>query len=320
MRLLLLDAEAIRAACPMSAAIDAVAVGFTALSADRAQAPVRIGLPLSSIGGSMLLMPARADGFEVSSVKVVSVAPENRARGLATVQAIVVLVDSATGVPVAILEGATLTALRTGAAGGLAARMFAPEDCEVIALYGAGVQARAQLEGLLAVRAPREVRVATRSPEHAKAFVSRFEAPPGVRLRCAGRDAARGADVVICATTSHAPVFDAADLGARALLIGVGSFQPDACEFEPAVFRDARVIVDQRSGAVAESGELIVALRDGIIRMADVVEIGECTLAGPADPRRTVFKSVGNAVQDLAVGSQVVQRAQQQGLGRYVDL
>src|SRR6266852_7013144 len=123
MRLLLLDAAAIKAACPMADAIDAVSDGFVALSAERAQAPLRSSLPLSSEGGSMLLMLARGDGFPLSSVKVVSVAPTNPARGLATVQAIVLLIDSETGVPVAILDGAALTALRTGAAGGLAARL-----------------------------------------------------------------------------------------------------------------------------------------------------------------------------------------------------
>lgn len=320
MEVLVLDRAAIRAACPMSEAIRAVREGFAALSARRADVPLRSVSPLASPNSQMLVMSASSDLFPMASVKVVSVAPANLAVGLTTIQAMIVLVDAHTGEPRAMLDGACLTALRTGAAGGLAARLLAPERCEVVALYGAGAQARTQLEGLLAERRPREIRVVARSRPHANAFIEQSELPIGVDLVAADRDAAAGADVVVCATTSGQPVFDARDLGSDAHLTGVGSFRPEVCEFPPEILEGARVVVDHRPAALAESGEVIAALRMGLIAEADLIEIGEDAARRTASDHRTIFKSVGNAIQDLAVGCRVVERAAAEGLGTKVEL
>ena len=220
------------------------------------------------------------------------------------------------GAPRAILDGACLTALRTGAAGGLAARLMAPQNCEVVALYGAGVQARTQLEALLAERRPREIRVVARTRAHVAPFISASEVPAGVSLVAADRDAAVGAQIVICATTSADPVFATKDLGDDAHVTGVGSFRPEACEFPPEILEGARVVVDQREAAIAESGEVITALREGWLRESDLIEIGESKARRVAGDHITVFKSVGNGIQDLAVGCRVVERAEELGIGR----
>ena len=268
----------------------------------------------------MLVMSASSDRFPVASVKVVSVAPANRALGLATIQSAVMLVDAKTGAPRAVLDGASLTALRTGAAGGLAARLLAPARCDVVALYGAGVQARTQLEALLTERRPREIRVIARTRPHVVAFIAETEAPSGASLVVGDRDAADGADLIICATTSAEPVFDADDLGVSAHITGVGSFRPDACEFPPEVLEGARVVVDHRPAAIAESGEVITALRRGWIVQSDLIEIGEERARRSDGDGRTVFKSVGNGIQDLAVGCRVFERAQAAGVGEWVEL
>src|SRR6185503_11816757 len=117
---------------------------------------------------------------------------------------------------------------------------------EIVALYGAGVQARTQLEALLAERRPHEIRIVARSRAHVEPFISLSEVPPDVSLVAADRDAARGAQMVICATTSSEPVFDAKDLGSDAHVTGVGSFRPEAREFPPEILDGARVVVDQR--------------------------------------------------------------------------
>lgn len=304
----------------MAEAIDAVAEGFRALSEDRASVPLRTVLPLRSEGGSVLFMPAALRGADVATVKAVSVAPSNLARGLALVQAAVLVVDADTGVPRALLEGATLTALRTGAAGGLAARQLAREDARVVALYGAGAQARTQLEAVLAVRPVREVRVVAAHRERAEAFAREARVPDGVRVSAADASAARGADIVICATTSATPVFAAELLGDGSHVTAVGSFKPEMREFEPAVLRGARVVVDQREAAVAEAGEIVAAIRAGILRAEDLIEIGEPAARRASPAERTVFKSVGNAIQDLVVASRVVRNAEARGLGQLVDL
>ncbi len=319
MKVRVLPADAVRAACSMADAIDAVAEGFRALSDGRAKVPLRTVLPLRSEGGSVLFMPAALGGADVASVKVVSVAPTNVARGVALIQAAVVVIDADTGQPKALLEGAALTALRTGAAGGVAARALSREDARVLALYGAGAQARTQLEAVLAVRPIREVRVVARHREHAEAFV-RDVARGGVRAVAWGADAARGADIVVCATSSATPVFDAELLADGVHVTGVGSFRPEMREIPPEALRGARVVVDQREAALAESGEIVAAVRAGYLSPADLVEIGEPSARRASPTERTVFKSVGNAIQDLVVASRIVRNAERLGLGTLVDL
>lgn len=303
----------------MADAIDAVEDGFRALAAGRARVPLRVSLPLAAQGASLLCMPAVLEGGGAASVKVVSVVPGNASRGLPLVQATVLLVDAEDGSPRALLDGASLTALRTGAAGGVAARRLAREDARVVAIYGAGVQARTQLEALLAVRRIREVRIVSMRRESAMALASDF-ARPGLRVSVASRGAARGADVIVCATTSAEPVFDAEDLRDGAHVTGIGSYRLDMREIPPEALRGALVVVDQREAAMAEAGEVASAIASGFLSRDDLVEIGEARARRTSSAQRTVFKSVGSAVQDLVVGARVLARAEAAGLGTIVDL
>jgi ornithine cyclodeaminase len=188
-----------------------------------------------------------------------------------------------------------------------------------VALYGAGAQAHTQLQALLALRRFREIRVVSRRREHASAFAAEF-ARPGVKVVVAGREAARGADIVVCATSSAEPVFDAGDLGPGAHVTGVGSFRPDMREIPPEAFAGALAVVDQREAALAEAGEVIAAVERGLLRTEDLVEIGDDRARRRSPDQRTVFKSVGNAVQDLVVASRALTRAESLGLGAVIDL
>ena len=301
----------------MADAIDAVAAGFVALSDGRAHVPVRISAPMAQ-GGGAHAMPATLDGSPYFSVKVVTVVPAAPAAGLPLINATVLLGDAATGAPLAILEGASLTALRTGAAGGAAARVLAAPDASVLALFGAGAQARTQLAAVLAVRPIAHARVVTRDRRHAEAFVAWARgAYPDVRFEAMTADAAiDGAGIVVTATSSGIPVFSGQRLGDGAHVTAVGAFRPDTRELDGATMRGARIVVDQREGALEEAGELAGLGAD------DVVEIGE-VLSGKVPGRtwpgeRTVFKSVGNGIQDLVVASLVYERARALGLGREI--
>lgn len=318
--MLLIRAADLERACPMADAIDAVAGGFVALSGGRAHVPVRIHVPLDE-RGMAAAMPASLDGSPYYCVKVVGVAPAAPRAGLPLVNATVLLGDAGTGAPLAVIEGAALTALRTGAAGGVAARALAVADARRAAIFGAGVQARSQLAALLEVRDIDDVRVVTRDPRHASELVlwarSRH---PDLRIRAVdaagGAAALDGAEIVVAATSSATPVFAGRSLAGGAHVTGVGSHRPDARELDEDTMRGARIVVDQRAGALAEAGEL-AGLGD-----ADVAEIGE-VLAGTAPGRsspgeRTVFKSVGNGIQDLVVAALAYERAKALGLGEEI--
>lgn len=303
----------------MALAIEAVAGGFVALSAGRATVPLRSRVDLGN-GALALTMPAGLGGSPYYAVKLVTVVPGNPGRGLPLVTAIVLLSDAATGATLAVIDGEALTALRTGAAGGVAARSLAPPVAPVAALFGAGAQARAQLLALVAVRPIGEVRIVTRSPEHGQAFLrwaaARSELA-GIRvLLRSSAVAIDGAAIVITATSSPTPVFDGTRLGPGTHVTAVGAFTPDTRELDEATIRGATVFVDERSAAIAEAGELAG------LRAEDVREIG-AVLAGRAPGRstaeeRTVFKSVGNAIQDLVVAAAIYDRSRELGLGEEV--
>lgn len=303
----------------MADAIQAVAEGFRALSDGRAHAPARVGVPLRE-GGVTLAMPCSIEGLPYASVKVVSVAPANLGFGIPLISATLVLLDVTTGSPLALLDGTSLTALRTGASGGVAARALALGDARILALFGVGAQARTQLLAAVAVRPLTEVRVVARDPAHVAAFLAWARSVPelaAVSLREAtAADALRGAHIVITATSSATPVFDGALLEAGVHITAVGSFRPTTRELDAATVRGARIVVDEREAAFVEAGEL-----QGL-RPEDAVEIG-AVLAGTAvgrrsDDERTIFKSVGNAVQDLVVAARVYERSLAEGFGESV--
>jgi alanine dehydrogenase len=316
MTVLLLRAADLARACSMADAIDAVADGFTALSAGQATVPVRLSVPLRH-DGAALAMPAALAGASSYSVKVVSVAPRNALAGRPIVMGTVLLGDSATGELLALIDGTALTALRTGAAGGVAARELSRSSTCRVALFGAGAQARAQLTALACVRAITDVRVITRDPAHAAAFRQWASGERGLGAiaiqAAAPKDAVAEADIVVTATSSSTPVFQGGWLGSGVHVTAVGSFTPHMRELDEDTLRGARIVVDQRAAALAEAGEL-KGCSGG-----DLVELGEI-LSGRMpgrtdDAQRTVFKSVGNAIQDLVVAARAYERARAQGIG-----
>ncbi|HEV2251473.1 MAG TPA: ornithine cyclodeaminase family protein [Candidatus Limnocylindria bacterium] len=315
----LLRAADLEKVCPMSHAIDAVARGFAALSTGQATVPVRLSVPLRH-DGVALTMPAALRDASCYSVKVVSVAPRNTLAGRPVVMATVLLGDAATGEILALIDGTALTALRTGAAGGVAARALSRAGATRVALFGAGAQARTQLLALAAVRPIAEVRLVARDPAHAaalRAWAAHERALASVAIQPARpHDAVTGADIVVTATSSPTPVFQGAWLGDGVHVTAVGSFTPRMRELDEETLRGARLVVDQRAAALAEAGELVGR------RAEELVELGEI-VAGRApgrsnDRERTVFKSVGSAIQDLAVASIAYERAREAGIGEEI--
>jgi ornithine cyclodeaminase len=306
------SAAEILAAVDVGRLLDAVEAAFRDVATGRDRSPLRFHVPLAR--GDLLLMPGVREGGSGSSVKLVTVTPQNAAQGLPTVQATVIWLDGETGTPVAELDGTTVTAMRTGAASGVATRLLAREDAAVLAMLGTGGQAAWQVRAVMAARPITEVRAFSRDPAARQRFVAEMGAQlgDGVRLVAApsAQDAVSAADVVCCATTSSRPVLEAGWLRPGAHVNGVGAFRLGMVELPPELFARAAVVaVDSREAALAEAGDLVAAIDAGLLGSEGFVEIGTIgrEWAATRDPRAiTVFKSVGLAIQDLATAELVV--------------
>ena len=323
MQLTLLSAADLRAALPMPAAIAAMQAAFVALSTGRAHVPLRVHLPVPPAEGLSLFMPAYLPGQGLGA-KIVSVFPRNTAQGRPMINGLVVLLDPATGEPAALADGTFLTAWRTAAGAGAAADLLARPDAHVGALLGVGAQGRTHVLALDAVRRLDVIQVYARTAAHVARFIAELQPEVSARLVAApSADAAvAAADIVFTATTSPTPVFDGACLQPGAHLSGVGSYTTAMQEVDAVTVTRSRVFVDSRAGALAEAGDLVIPLQAGLTDPAAWTELGE-VVAGlkpgrqsPADI--TFFKSVGNAVQDVAAGAAALSEARRLGLGQTV--
>lgn len=271
------------------------------------------------------MMPAWLGRSRDLAVKVVSVRPTNPGRGLPRIVGVVVLFDGKTGLPIALLDGATLTALRTAAVTALATRLLSRKDVRSLAILGAGALAADQLAAVLAVREIHDVRVFAPTRAHAEAVVRTV--PNWVRGRVAtsAADAVRGADLVVTVTSSSSPVFEDRDLARGAHVAAVGAWRPDMQEIPGATMARATVVADDRAAAWAESGDLIVARNEGWIGDDHVrAELGDLVSGRhpgrTSDAEITLFESVGLAIEDAALGGVALAAAEARGLGTLVTL
>lgn len=325
MKLRVLSASDIDQALSMIDVIDINAQAYAMLSAGEATMPSRV--PIETEYGATLFMPAYLHRTGALAVKVVSVNERNCEKGLPTIHAIVLALDSKTGRPLAIMDGTRLTALRTGAASGVATRLLAREDARILAMFGAGGQAMSQIEAVLSVRKIEEVRTYTPSGRSARQLADQIvQRYPNLKAFAVDKPARAvcGADIINCATTSHTPVFDPADVDRGTHINGVGSFKPEMREVQVVGLPDLRVFVDSRDASLDEAGDLIQAISEGHIQVEDLTEIGKVILgetAGRTSPDEiTFFKSVGVAVQDAATAQVVLARSIEMELGEKVEM
>lgn len=330
MKLRTLSAADVQRAVTMAEAIAAVKEAYIQLSAGQAVVPLRTPVPVKDRDAVTLFMPAYLSGSDAMAAKIVSVFPGNTARGLPLIHAVVIVVDAETGRPVALMDGTYLTALRTGAASGVATDLLARPEAHVAAIFGAGAQARTQLEAVCTVRAIDRVWVYDKDMAAAAAYAEEMGArgqpiPADISVAGSPAQAVRDADIICTATTSSVPVFSDADLKPGVHVNGIGAYTPEMQEVPAETVARARVIVDSRSASLSEAGDLIIPLESGLISEEAVRgEIGEVAAGQVAgrqlDDEITFFKSVGVAVQDVAVADLILRRAEVLGLGTEVTL
>jgi ornithine cyclodeaminase/alanine dehydrogenase-like protein (mu-crystallin family) len=311
---------------PMEECVDAMAEALAALQRGDMEQPLRFVIRPAGATGLLGLMPAyRARPEPAYGLKAVCVFPDNPARGLDAHQGAVLLFDGETGVLRAAVNASAITAIRTAAVSAVATRLLARDDARVLAVLGAGVQARSHLRAMAAARDFESARVWSRTPEHAAAVAREAKAPFPVEAAASAEAALNRADVVCTTTTSPEPVVRRAWLAPGAHVNAVGSSIPTARELDTETMAAAALFVDRRESTLNEAGDFLFAQRDGAIGPDHIrAELGEL-LTGEAAGRAsadelTVFKSLGLAVEDLAAVEHVYRRALDTGAGTEVDL
>lgn len=277
----------------------ALAAGF-----DPAADPARV--PVAAGEGQLLLMPSTIG--DVTGVKIASVSPGNPERGLPRIQALYLLMDSATLTPIAILDGAELTAVRTPAVTAVAADHLAAPDASRAVIIGSGPQAQAHAHAMAEIRELDDIVLVGRSRERLQAAVDRL-VRGGLPARAAAedetREAIRGAQIIVCATTAATPVLEDADIAPGAFVAAIGSHEPDKRELPAALLQRSLVVVEDSATALREAGDVIIAIEEGalgedaLVSLADVVA---GRTARPADAP-VVFKGTGMGWEDLAVAA-----------------
>lgn len=327
--MLLISRDEIQSILTMGDAIGAVEEAFKEFARGTVEMPVRVSLPVEQHNGVMLTMPAYIGGaFDAMGQKAVTVYPENPAKhGLPTILATVQLFDPETGKCLALLDGTTLTAIRTGAVGGVAAKYLAKKDSRCVGLFGAGVQAETQLAAVAEVRRIEVAKVFDIAEERKIQFCEKMARKLGIDVTPAQtpQETIRDSDIVICASTSRKPVFSGQWLQPGTHVNAIGSYTPDTRELDTATVTRSKVVVDSKEAALKEAGDLLIPIAEKAISSSHIwAELGEVLLGKKegrtSDDEITVFKSVGLAIQDVSTASITYRKAVKQHRGRIVEI
>jgi ornithine cyclodeaminase/alanine dehydrogenase-like protein (mu-crystallin family) len=311
----------------MDVAIECMAQVFQALARGEALQPLRSLMRLPDKSGLLGLMPAALGDPNAFGIKVVSVMPGNHGTPFDSHQGVVLVFEPRHGSLAAIVDASSITAIRTAAVSALATRLLANADAGDLALIGSGTQARTHLAAMLAERPIRRVRVWSATEARAREFAARESARHGIAVEAmpSAERAVAGADLICTVTSSKLPVVRGAWIAPGAHVNAAGACFPDARELDTEAVAGARVFVDSRESALHESGDLLIPIAEGAFdahhiaaELADVVA-GKAPGRG-AESERTLFKSLGLAVEDLASAHELWQRAEAGGEGLAFEL
>lgn len=302
----IIDAEGIRSALSMSECIDAMATAMASVSGGDLFMPNRIIMPLVDNSAYFGVMPGSLAEPRVYGAKVVGLHPGNPAQGRPAIQGVVILFDHDTGVPLALVDGAEITTLRTGAVSGLATRLLARPDASTLGLFGCGVQAAVHIEAIRAVRPIEEIRVWGRSAEKARAFAQEHVGRlAGVKIvAVADPQEAAACDVVCTTTASSKPILRGEWVRPGTHVNLVGAHAPTTREADSALIAAGRLYVDSLASAFAEAGDILIPIEEGAIDRDHIIgEIGAVQMGSipgrSGDADITIYKSLGVVAQDL---------------------
>lgn len=322
---LLLSKSDLQSALDMKDAIDAVEEAFREISSGTVVSPPRPYLDIREFDGGILLNAGYLKKAGYAGVKIASSYPNNKIFGLPTVASIITLHDPKTGLPTAIMEGGYLTALKTGAASGVATKYLSRENSEVVGIVGAGVQARTQLWAVCVVRQIRTALVYDIDKYRSVKFAEEMSKKLNITIHVSDNviDVVSKPDIIVTATTSNDPVFNGAWLNEGVHINGIGSFTAEAAEIDEESFRRAgRAFIDNwealNVGDIERAVRAKVIDRNAIYHLSEVVSGKICGRATSKDI--TIFKSVGGASYDVAVAAKAYEIAKKRHLGLELEL
>ena len=293
----------------MSEAISAMREAFISLSNELAIVPNRINLPIKDQNALHLSMPAYIKGGKYIMIKLVNVHFDNPKNNLPLINGVILMMDAEKGTPLALIDGKSVTALRTGASSGLATELLSKNDSNLAVVFGSGVQAYTQIEAIRSVRDLEKVKVIGRDIYKAKNFCNQFDSSVEVGTD----DCLIDADIICTATTSKIPLFEFRDLKPGVHINAVGAHQSKSRELPSELIQNGKVFIDQLSPSKHEAGDILIPIKEGIYSWdkieGELGELVDCKIEGRKNESEiTIFNSIGNAIQDLAIGSIIIEK------------
>jgi alanine dehydrogenase len=310
----------------MRQAVDAMERAFSSLSSGECYVPMRVVTRLPDNELLMLFKPAFVEKEKKATVKFITQRENKSIPGIPAIQGIVMVIDSVTGEIMSIMDGGYITALRTGAASGLATRFLAGKNAHTLALFGCGAQGKTQVEAVMCERDIRKILVFDKNRNRVSRFIEEMQEEFNTEMVfCEDTSVLKEADIICTATNATAPLFKREEVKEGAHINAIGSFQPHMQELDPWLIRDARVFIDQTEPCLKESGDLIKPILEGIISESHIAgEIGDFLLkrieGRESDDQITIFKSVGVAIQDYSVATDIYNCSLEQGFGVEIKL
>lgn len=323
--MLILNKKDLEELLPMEEVLEVLATGFREVKEGKCVVPVRFHLNVEEHQGQFLFMPAYLPGLKQSGTKIVSVFPKNTSKGKPTIYATYLLSDPTTGEMLALLEGATLTGLRTGGASGVATRYLARKDAKVLGVIGTGFQSFFQFQAIRTVRPIEEVWAYDLDPQRLENFCKKLGPFVKVYPASTPSEAVRRSDILITATTSKTPVFSGKDLKPGVHINAIGAFRPDMREVDDQTILRATIVVDTYEGCLSEAGDLLIPMGEGKLKKENIHgDLGDLVTGrkrGRSSPEEiTFFKSVGFAMEDVVTAHRAYEKANREGRGQLVRM
>ena len=316
MSLTIINSAAVRKLLPMDECIDVMEPAMIAATTGAISMPPRLVAPFIDGSGTLVLMPGSSTELAAFGAKVINLIPDNPARGLPAIQGFIALFDHASGTPVAIIDGAEVTAIRTAAASGLATRLLARAEARTCGIFGNGVQAVTHIDAMRAVRPVDEIIVWGRNPDKVQAFTREQAQRTGIRVRATADPAEAGAcDLVCTTTTSPEPILagEWVKPGAHVNLVGAHSLTTRECDTDLVV--KSAVYVDLMESVRNEGGDIMIPVSEGAIDETHIIgELGELLqdkIPGRQDTLQiTLYQSHGINAQDMYAARHIHKKAQ----------